>query len=152
MIKGAGAWGSYSTPFSIQVMNDRSRTSVPPYIFMFITVVGSNHETVWVKSVNTVAQAAVPLMQSCTNFPKIWGHLKRSLGPRKVTWSKSHTEVPQTLDITITNLVLRATWCPWRLCPCFDAFYIINVFTNERCHYSILVAAVHWNSKRLFCV
>ena len=94
-------------------------------------------------------------MQGCTNGPNIWGHLK-SLGTRRVTCSKSRTEGPHTLDATVTNLVVRATWRPWLLHPCLHAVYIINVFKTELSRYSVL-DGVRWREPtvvvtRLFCI
>jgi hypothetical protein len=39
------------------------------------------------------------------------------LGPRRVTWSKFHTEGPQILDAAVQNVVARATGRPGLLQP-----------------------------------
>ena len=53
-------------------------------------------------------------------FQKSRCHLK-ILGARNVTWNQVHTEDPQTLGVTVQNLVVWAIWQlefghPW-ICP-----------------------------------
>ena len=68
-----------------------------------------------------------------TNFPKAGNHLKSLVSAyRQVTWSKLHTEYPQTLVATIQKSVTIVMWWLRILHPCLIQWYAVILL----CEYS----------------
>jgi hypothetical protein len=64
-------------------------------------------------------------------FQESRNHLKIP-GARRMTWSKFHSEDPQTLGTTIQNLVTTVTWHPAIVHPCMTVWYFIYCTYNQQ--------------------
>jgi hypothetical protein len=64
----------------------------------------------WFFSVRLGKSFKSTLKDWCTNFPKIWKPPQNTRCHIRMTWSKFHTEEPETLGAIVQNSVAMTTW------------------------------------------